>query len=201
MSFNASKFIPLSNMSTPISLTPLTPEHHSAALQEVYANTPSYWHMYNLPGPPVEQARRDLEEAASTDGRTLMGIVGRLDPHDPQAGGQLIGLLDFRLGWPEPTLTYLGMIMVAEPYQRTGVGRRAFRMWMQWLRRATTIQTVRVGVEQFNPGALQFFQSVGFQLTGESNRIRSGDRFVRLLYMEQTIRTTAQTNNRTHTNR
>lgn len=182
-------------MSIPITLAPLTTDHHGQALQEVYANTTAYWHMYNLPGPPAEQAQRDLAEAASTEGRTLMGIVGRLDPQNPDAGGQLIGMLDFRMGWPEPELAYLGMIMIAEPYQRRGLGRRAWRMWMQWLRRATKIQTVRVGVEQFNPGALQFFQHVGFALTGESNRIRSGDRFVRLLYMEYKIHPAVQTNN------
>lgn len=174
-------------MSTPISLSPLTSADHSQALQEVYANTPGYWHMYNLPSPAADQARRDLKDAAETPDRTLMGIVGRINPLDPQSGGQLIGLLDFRMGWPQPDLAYLGMVMVAEPLQRTGIGRRAVLMWMGWLRRSTKIEKVRVGVEQFNPGALQFFQKLGFELTGESNRIRSGDRFVRLLYMEHSI--------------
>jgi RimJ/RimL family protein N-acetyltransferase len=174
-------------MPAPISLTPLSAEHHADALQEVYATTPSYWHMYNLPGPPVDQAKRDLQEAADTPGRTMLGIVQRLKPTDPRAGGQLIGLLDFRVGWPQPQIAYLGMIMVAEPFQRQGQGRRAWRMWLQWLRRATDCQIVRVGVEQFNPGALKFCQRLGFQLTGESNRIRAGDRFVRLLYMEYDI--------------
>lgn len=175
-------------MPAPISLIPLSAEAHASALQEVYTSTPSYWHMYNLPGPPVDQAQRDLQEAADTPGRTMLGIVQRLNPTDPQAGGQLIGLLDFRIDWPQPQMAYLAMIFVAEPFQQLGQGRRAWRMWMQWLRRATNCQTVRVGVEQFNPGAMQFFQKLGFQLTGEANRIRSGDRFVRLLYMEYDLR-------------
>jgi L-amino acid N-acyltransferase YncA len=50
------------------------------------------------------------------------------------------------------------------------------------------MQTARLGVEQFNPAALKFFESLGFQLTGDSQRIRSGQRFVRVLYMEKDLK-------------
>ncbi len=62
-------------MSFTISLIPLTSNDHVAALQEVYRSTPGYWEMYNLPMPPADQAARDMEQAASTPGRTMMGIV------------------------------------------------------------------------------------------------------------------------------
>ena len=47
------------------------------------------------------------------------------------------------------------------------------------------MRMARCGVEQSNPVGLQFMQQLGFTLTGESDRIRRGERWVRLLYMEK----------------
>ncbi|OUC07991.1 hypothetical protein RY27_11650 [Litorilinea aerophila] len=79
------------------------------------------------------------------------------------------------------------MIMVAEPYQRQGIGTQAWLLLRPWLVETAHMSRARVGVAQFNIPALKFFQSLGFTLTGESNRIRSGTKWVRLLYMEQAL--------------
>ncbi|MEZ4656357.1 MAG: GNAT family N-acetyltransferase [Caldilineaceae bacterium] len=180
------------SMNAPITLIPVVVEglpvdQYAAALQDVYEQTPSYWRMYNWPGAPAGQAQRDLFEAAGVEGRTMLGIAQRVERLNPQAGASLVGLVDFRLHWPSPQTAYLGMIMVAEPLQHQGIGRKAWRLWQQWLRKSTEISTVRLGVEQFNPAAMQFFQHLGFALTGEAQRMRVGDKFVRLLYMEQGV--------------
>jgi len=177
-----------------ISLAPLNAEDHAAALQAVYQATPRFWAMYGLPTAPAGQAARDLDEVAQTPGRYLLGIIRRIDPANAQAGGELIGLADFRLYWPEERMAYLGMLMVAERYQRQGVGLQAWRLLVPWLAEAAGIQTVRLGVEQFNPGALLFFQKAGFTLTGESSRISVGSKRVRLLYMEQSLKQSSPAN-------
>lgn len=185
-----------------ISLVPLSLDLHSAALQELYRNTPGYWALYHFPTAPAGQAENDLRTATVTPGRTLMGMVQPLrapipaaaagangEEHEgrPGAAGELIGLLDFRLHWPAPHTVYIGMLMVAEAYQRRGLGTQAWRLLQPWLATTAGMQTARLAVEQFNPAALQFFQTLGFQVTGEANRIKVGDKFVRLLYMEQTL--------------
>jgi hypothetical protein len=53
-----------------------------------------------------------------------------------------------------------------------------------WLIHEAGMYKARLAVEQFNPGALQFFTHLGFQLTGQTARHRVGDKFVRLLYLE-----------------
>jgi RimJ/RimL family protein N-acetyltransferase len=172
-----------------VSLLPLNAADHSEALQAVYRATPAYWQMYHLPGSPAGQAARDLEAAADTPGRTLMGIVQRIQNDEPAPGLELaqvemIGVVDFRLHWPDPDVVYVAMIMVAEPYQRQGIGRAAWRLLAPWLAQSAGMSIARAGIEQFNPGALLFLQQLGFSLTGNSSRVQSGKRWVRLLYME-----------------
>lgn len=177
------------SLSSTISLAPLSLEWHVAALQQVYWATPGYWAMFNFLTVPPGQAEHDLRAAAETPGRTMLGIVRRTDRdvsrEAPAAGGsELIGVLDFRLHWPTAQVVYIGMVMVAEPYQRRGIGAQAWLLLKPWLVQQAGMQRARLAVEQFNPIALQFFESLGFTLTGESNRIKVGNKFVRLLYME-----------------
>jgi RimJ/RimL family protein N-acetyltransferase len=140
--------------------------------------------MYHLASSPAGQAERDLEAAAATPGRTLMGIVRRIDAGDPMAGVEMVGVVDFRMHWPDAEVVYLGMMMVAEPYQRQGIGRAAWRLLAPWLAQSAQMKSARAGIEQFNPNGLRFFQALGFHLTGDSSRVQSGKRWVRLLYME-----------------
>lgn len=171
-----------------LTLLPLDPALHSDALQAVYAATPGYWALYNLPGCPPDQAARDLAAAqAEAPGRTLLGILQPVDPAQPAAGAALIGVVDLRLHWPAAGVAYVGMIMVAEPYQRRGVGRQAWALLRPWLAGPGGMSKVRAGVEQFNHTALKFCTRLGFTLTGESDRLRVGDKFVRLLYLEMAL--------------
>ena len=142
--------------------------------------------MYNLLTAPAGQAESDLRTAAETPGRTLVGIVRRVEDGEATGAGgvELIGLIDFRLHWPNEQVVSIGMIMVAEPYQRLGVGTQAWQLLKPWLATQSQMHQARLTVEQFNPGALQFFQRLGFTMTGEANRIKVGDKFVRLLTME-----------------
>ena len=103
-----------------VSLIPLDAQLHSDALQQVYALTPAYWEMYHLPAAPAGQAARDLAAAQEEAGRSALGILLPNRPGDPSAGAQLIGLLDFRLHWPQQGTVYVGLVMVAEPFQRQG---------------------------------------------------------------------------------
>jgi RimJ/RimL family protein N-acetyltransferase len=168
-----------------ISLIPLSYEYHVAALTAVYQAVPNYWALYHLPGAPPGQAENDLRLAASTPGRQLMGIVRRLDNDEPDSSAEMVGMVDFRQHWLGAHVVSVGMFMVIEALQRQGIGRQAWSLLEPWLFQTAKMHKARAGVEQFNPIALQFFTSLGFQLTGQTNRHRVGDKFVRLLYLEK----------------
>jgi len=170
-----------------ISLLPLSLEHHTAALQALYIATPSYWQMYKQATSPPGQAAADLRAVAATPGRAMLGIVRRLVDDDASAGAELIGVLDYRLHWPDEQVVYIGMLMVAEPYQRRDVGRQSWSLLQPWLAEVAGMTMARLGVEQFNTKALQFFEALGFSLTGESNRLRVGEKLIRLLYMQKRL--------------
>ncbi len=170
-----------------ITLLPVDAALHTAALQAVYAAVPGYWRLYHLPGAPADHAVHELAAVQATPGRALLAIVRPLDRHDPAQGAEMIGVLDFRLHWPEEGVAYLARLMVAEALQRQGVGTQAWSLLKPWLASAADIHTARVGVEQFNVTALKFWEAQGFTLTGESDRVRVGEKFVRLLYMRASL--------------
>ena len=175
-------------MTLSISLLPLDASLHADALQQIYQLSPAYWAMYHLAQAPAGQAARDLAAIEDEPGRMGLGIAAANEPGNPQAGAQLVGLIDFRLHWPDPDTAYIGILLVAEPFQRKRVGSDAWALLQPWLAGEAGLRTVKLGVEQFNPGALRFFQSLGFALTGEAQRIRSGKRLVRLLAMEKELK-------------
>lgn len=170
-----------------ISLIPLSLEHHIEALQQVYRATRGYWNLYHFPSSPAGQAENDLKAASETPGRTIMGIVRRVVEDDPSQGAEMVGMIDFRLHWPGHTVASIGMMMVVEPFQRQGIGTQAWSLLVAWLAASAGMTKARLGVEQFNPGALKFFEQVHFRITGETSRIKVGEKFVRLLYMEQEL--------------
>ncbi len=175
-----------------VSLIPLDRQLHTEALQQVYALTPAFWAMYQLPGAPAGQAERDLAAVEAEPGRSALGILRPNQPGDPSAGAQLVGLVDFRRHWPDPGGVYVGMVMVAEPFQRQHLATAAWALLEDWLVGQADISVARLSVEQFNTGALRFFQHIGFELTGEARRTKSGQRLVRLLAMEKIVEKTTE---------
>jgi diamine N-acetyltransferase len=67
---------------------------------------------------------------------------------------------------PDESRYYLWRFMVAEGFQRRGIGRRAVELLLdRWRGVAATAGSLSVVPE--NPGAIAFYESLGFRLTGE----------------------------------
>jgi GNAT superfamily N-acetyltransferase len=205
----------------PLTLIPLTLHDHTDLLQAVYDATPGYWHLFGLDAAPPYQAIQTLRAAGETPGRAIFGILhpvkgsnqysaisnqdadadtGETPATDPLMTDSLatdslipemIGVIDIHLHHPERGVTTVGMVMLAEEWQRQGHGSAAWALVEAWLAGSAGIAKVRAGVEAFNPGALRFFQSLGFHLTGEATRVQVGEQLVRVIHAEKTL--TAET--------
>jgi diamine N-acetyltransferase len=67
---------------------------------------------------------------------------------------------------PEEGRYYLWRFMVADGLQRRGVGRRAMELLLErW--RSIGATEASLSVVPANPGAIAFYESLGFELTGE----------------------------------
>ncbi len=167
-------------------LLPLTSEH-ARLLQAVYEAAPGYWTLYDLPGAPPGQAAKDLAEAAETPGRSILGVLRAVRPDQPTSGREMVGAVDFRLHHPQEGTVSVGLLLVADARRRQGVGRAAWTLLEPWLRDEAGMRRAGLHVAQFNTVALQFFAALGFEMTGAAQRVRVGDKFVRLLAMEKAL--------------
>jgi diamine N-acetyltransferase len=67
---------------------------------------------------------------------------------------------------PDESTYYLWRFMVADGFQRRGIGRRAMELLLdRWRSIGATVASLSVVPE--NPGATAFYESLGFRLTGE----------------------------------
>jgi RimJ/RimL family protein N-acetyltransferase len=153
-----------------VTLIPLEAGLHGELLQAVYAAAPAYWALHELSGAPPGQAVHDLDEAAATPGRTLLGMLVR----DEAGDAVMVGMADVRLHYPDEGVATVGMMMVAEPHRRQGVGSAAWALLEPWLREAAGMRTVQLAVEQFNAGAVRFFAHLGFSMTGAARVASAG---------------------------
>lgn len=169
-----------------VTLIPLAAEH-AAPLQAVYLAAPNYWRLFGIDSLPADQAARDLAETADAPGRSLLGILQRVNPADLAAGQTMVGAVDLRRHYPEESDVALGLFIVAEPYQRRGIGRAAWALLEPWLAQQPGLITACLSIEQFNLPALRFFTALGFAMTGDATRRKVGDLFVRYLAMDKAL--------------
>lgn len=164
----------------PITLRPLSPED-APALQAVYDRCADYFRLASggaLGEAPPGQAQHDLAEAAQDDGRYLLGIY---------LAEEMVGVIDLRLADPGPYDVRLGLVALAQPYRRQGLGRWALRILEEWLRRATPTEAVVVAVAANDYASQAFFRACGYAFTGQATRVPAGDLRLRLLAMRKAL--------------
>lgn len=161
----------------PITLRPLTLAD-TPALQAVYAASHDYFVQTAGTAPAPTQAEYDLSEAASDDGRFLLGIA--LDD-------AWVGVLDLWLAVPGPYDVRLGLILLRPASRRQGLGSWALRILEAWLRQATPSEAVVLTLPAHDHAAQAFFSAHGYAFTGHSTRVLAGHTRLRLLEMRKSL--------------
>lgn len=79
-----------------------------------------------------------------------------------KATGEPVGQANFLEENPEDGMPWLGLLMIAAPHQREGLGREAFEALADYFRTAYGWPKLRLGVLVSNTTGLAFWQALGF---------------------------------------
>jgi uncharacterized protein len=133
-----------------------------AALQRVMESDEDYALRVtgHPPGPADAQSTlMFVPEGSSPDDKVPLGVW---------ADGELVGLLDLLLRYPDDETVYLGLLLIERGHQGRGIGRatlgaldREVAARWPWARR------LRLSVVRTNDNVLGFWRRMGFTETGE----------------------------------
>ncbi len=131
------------------------------ALQRVLEDSSDY--LYRVTGHPPGGADAQstftiLPEGKSYDDKFVYGIY---------LAGRMVGCADVIRAYPTEETAVLGLLLVAEPYQRKGIGTAAYRLLENDIYAWAGIARVRIGVVRTNDQVLPFWKKLGFVETGE----------------------------------
>lgn len=90
------------------------------------------------------------------------------------SGDAMIGCADVIRGYPVPDKAVIGLLLLAENWQRRGLGRALATLLEQAIAGWNEIATLRVGIVASNTGALAFWRKLGYSETGEVKPAASG---------------------------
>lgn len=102
------------------------------------------------------------------------------------AGEAMIGCADLIRGYPTREKAVIGLLLLAEPWQRQGLGRAFALLIEQRIAAWSEVTTLRLGVVKTNAGALAFWGKLGYRETGE---VKSTSEFVAdVIVLEKPLR-------------
>jgi len=88
----------------------------------------------------------------------------------------MIGCVDLIRGYPDEHTALLGLLLLAEPYQRMGFGTAAYRAVEDYVRHwGPHWERLRIGVVRTSEEVLPFWTKLGFVRTGEVKPYRYGN--------------------------
>ncbi len=103
------------------------------------------------------------------------------------AGATMIGCADVIRGYPTREAAVIGWLLVAQPWQRRGLGRAFAALLEEVIATWVEIERLRLGVAATNTAAATFWHKLGYRETGEVKAAPPG--FVAALHvMEKPLR-------------
>jgi ribosomal protein S18 acetylase RimI-like enzyme len=133
-----------------------------AALQRVIESDQDYALRVtgHPPGPADAQSTlMFVPEGSSPDDKAPFGVW-----HD----GELVGVLDLLLRYPDDETVYLGLLLIDRAHQRQGIGTAAVQtLERDLLPRWPWARRLRLSVVRTNDQTLGFWRRLGFTETGE----------------------------------
>jgi ribosomal protein S18 acetylase RimI-like enzyme len=132
-----------------------------AALQGVLEAAPNYFRI--VTGMPPGGAEAQSTFTALPPDKTYVDkFVWGL-----YSGASMIGCADVIRGYPTREKAVIGLLLLAESWQRRGLGRAFATLIEQAIAGWPEIERLRLGVCESNTAALAFWRQLGYDETGE----------------------------------
>lgn len=120
----------------------------------------------------------DLPPGKTLADKTVFGI---------EVAGLLVGCVETMRGFPQPTTTMIGLLLIAETYQRRGLGAAVVAAIEAHAVRGWRSARMRIGVVDTNGPALAFWQARGYRPTGQRRPHREGSVTAEVLFFEKPL--------------
>jgi RimJ/RimL family protein N-acetyltransferase len=152
-----------------------------AKLQHVLESAPKFAVLVTgVPlGPDAQSQYSILPDGKTREDKFAFGIF---------LGNEMVGYAEIIRGYPGPTTAMLGLLLIAEPFQRRGIGCAAYVELEDRIRAWSTCDRVRIGVVETNAAVMPFWQRLGFERTGQSRPYRHGSVASECIYFEKPLR-------------
>ena len=76
-------------------------------------------------------------------------------------------MIDCLIGFPTKDEAHIGLLLLNENYQSQGLGKVAYVNLEDYLRHFSSISKIRLAVVNTNNKVLNYWEKMGFRLTGE----------------------------------
>jgi ribosomal protein S18 acetylase RimI-like enzyme len=143
-------------------------ETRRAELQAFYEGCRDYFELVTGQPPGPEEAAELLRAVPRGKTHDDKFVIGLFD-----APGHLVGVLDVIRDYPSPGEWYLGLLLFEPRLRGNRLGDRVYHRLEEWIR-AQDGSAVHLVVEEVNPGALRFWERMGFVVQGMGVRILKG---------------------------
>jgi ribosomal protein S18 acetylase RimI-like enzyme len=135
-------------------------ETRVAELQEFHERCAEYVELITGQPPGPDEAAdllASLPRGKTHDDKFVIGLF--------DAPGHMIGVLDVIRDYPNRDEWFLGLLMLEPGIRNHGLGERVYRRLEEWVR-ASGGKAIHLIVQEQNPGALRFWQRMGFEVKG-----------------------------------
>ena len=143
-------------------------EGREAEVQAFYDECRDYFELVTGQPPSRSEARELLTVAPRGKSPEDKFVIGLFD-----APGHLVGVLDVIRDFPLAHEWYLGLLMLAPTLRSHRVGDRVYHRLEEWVV-AQSGTAIHLIVDEVNPGALRFWERMGFVVQGMGKRILKG---------------------------
>jgi ribosomal protein S18 acetylase RimI-like enzyme len=135
-------------------------ERRKDELQAFYEACADYVELVTGQPPGPNEAEELLASLPRGKGHEDKFVIGLFD-----APGHQVGVLDVIRDYPKPGEWYLGLLMFGPTWRGRRLGDRVYHRLEDWIRELGG-KAVHLIVQEQNPGALRFWQRMGFQVRG-----------------------------------